>query len=327
MIIPLILKQKYMQYKPFVDEVANRVKPTLINYCERNNYAFTSRIKTLESVAEKIETGRFGSWTQIDDLFACTVIVPTLADEQKVIKYFRDVYEFVTMNKRGQAKKAPEVFRFDSTRIIFRLKRPDGLNEDDMLSIFSVCFELQVRSAFEHAWSVTTHALTYKSPTIDWKRLRLASQIKATVEQLDTLILSFDEATPYISENPWPEIGTKRLIIQSFKSLLDEGYIPSELAPKDLSRFCDNLYSLLKTNIEEKQLGNVLKILKRHLISEGADKVPRSISLLQFVTGLLIRLGLARPPQTKFYLHVTPELLSLFPELNGVENVFNYGNV
>jgi hypothetical protein len=37
--------------------------------------------------------------------------------------------------------------------------------------------------------------LVYKSSEIDWKRLRLAAQIKANVEQLDTLILAFEQTS------------------------------------------------------------------------------------------------------------------------------------
>lgn len=212
MITPLILTQKYTESRPFVSEVAERVKSTIISFCEKSKYAFTYRVKELDSLAEKIETGRFKKWSDLDDFFACTIIVPTLLEEQKVIDFIRNTFETVKINKRGQTKKPPEAFRFDSTRITCKLRKPEGV-EIVGFSIYGICFEIQIKSAFEHAWSVTTHALTYKSGVIDWKRLRLASQIKATVEQLDTLILSFEQAAPYISENPWPDIKAKKILL------------------------------------------------------------------------------------------------------------------
>lgn len=72
MIYPSILERRYLEYLPFVEQVASRVKDTIINFCEKNGYASTYRIKTIESLAEKIETGRFEKWSDLDDLFGCT---------------------------------------------------------------------------------------------------------------------------------------------------------------------------------------------------------------------------------------------------------------
>lgn len=187
MLYPSILERKYNEYIPFVKRVSETVKSTLVNFCESKGYAFTSRIKSVESLAEKIETGRFKKWSNLDDLFACTVIIPTLSHEEEVIQFCKNAFEINRTIKRGQNKKAPDVFRFDSTRIYAQIKRTQTLNVDNELSIYNIIFEIQIKSAFEHAWSVSTHDLVYKSSEIDWKKLRLAAQIKANVEQLDTL--------------------------------------------------------------------------------------------------------------------------------------------
>ena len=92
MIYPSILDRKYQEYYPFVEEVAKKVKETLLNFCENKGYAFTSRIKTVESLAEKIETGRFQKWTDLDDLFACTVIIPTLSHEDEVLEFCQNSF-------------------------------------------------------------------------------------------------------------------------------------------------------------------------------------------------------------------------------------------
>ncbi|NES18014.1 MAG: hypothetical protein F6K41_03585 [Symploca sp. SIO3E6] len=68
MIYPSILERRYQEYLPFVQEVARRVKDTILNFCENNGYAATYRIKTIESLAEKIETGRFKQWSDLDEL-------------------------------------------------------------------------------------------------------------------------------------------------------------------------------------------------------------------------------------------------------------------
>jgi len=125
MIYSSILERKYNEYIPFVKRVSETVKPTLVNFCESKGYAFTSRIKTVESLAEKIETGRFKQWSDLNDLFACTVIIPTLSHEEEVIQFCKNAFEITRTVKRGQNKKAPDIFRFDSTRIYARIKKTD----------------------------------------------------------------------------------------------------------------------------------------------------------------------------------------------------------
>ena len=189
MIYPPILDRQYQQYHPLVEEVAKRVKSTMLNFCDYKGYALTSRIKTIESLAEKIETGRFKKWSELNDLFACTVIIPSLSQEQEVIEFCQNTFNVKKIVKKGQNKKSPNTFIFDSTRIYAQLKRAEDTNLDNLLSIFDIVFEIQIKTAFEHAWAVSTHDLVYKSDEIDWKKLRLAAQIKATVEQLDTMIM------------------------------------------------------------------------------------------------------------------------------------------
>ena len=142
MIYPSILERKYDEYRPFVEEAAKKVKETLLNFSDRQGYAFISRIKSIESIAEKIETGRFKKWSEIDDLFACTIIIPTLSHEEEVISFCKNTFEIIRITKRGQNKKSPDTFRFDSTRIYTRLKQNKDIAKNT-LSIYQITFEIQ----------------------------------------------------------------------------------------------------------------------------------------------------------------------------------------
>ena len=97
MIIPPILIQKYGVYQLIINLTSEKAKETLVNYCDKNGYAFVSRIKTIESLAEKIETGRFNNWSQLDDLFACAIIIPTLSQENEVSDFCRSAFNFKRM--------------------------------------------------------------------------------------------------------------------------------------------------------------------------------------------------------------------------------------
>ncbi len=326
MIYPSILERRYQEYLPFVKVVASRVKDTMLNFCERNGYALTSRIKTIESLAEKIETGRFKQWSDLDDLFACTVIIPTLNQEQKVTQFCQNTFEISKIIRRGQNKKPPDTFRFDSTRIYAQLKRVEDANADQSLNIFNIKFEIQIKSAFEHAWAVSTHDLVYKSSEIDWKKLRLAAQIKATVEQLDTLIMAFDQVSDNIQESEDPEIKRKRQLAVATQSLFDQEKIPQELQPKDMTRFCDNLYSILDNTEKENEIQQVIKCITKKVNSTPSKQIPRSLSLLQYFFAILVENKIIiLPVRKKYYCHITEELITLYPSFFcNIDSVFQY---
>lgn len=324
MIYPSILDRKYNEYKPFLENVVKQVKETLLNFCDNKAYAFTSRIKSVESLAEKIETGRFKKWSDLDDLFACTVIIPTLSHEQKVIDFCKSTFEIISTVKRGQNKKPPDTFRFDSTRVYARLRKNYDTDRDNELSIYKIKFEIQIKSAFEHAWSVSTHDLVYKNDEIDWKRFRLAAQIKATVEQLDMLILAFDRTSEFIENNDYPEIKIKRYLATETNKLFQSGKIPDELKPKDMSRFCDNLYLLIINVGQEKNIKNIIKQITKRIQSTKINQIPRSISLFQYFVAILVSDRIIEPSTKNHYWHITKEVTDLYPSLQNISSIFEY---
>ena len=324
MIVPQQIKNLYNNDLTNINETAKKVKETLLNYCDDNKgFAFLSRIKDLNSLAEKIETGRYKRWEDIDDLFACSIIIPTLDIEDKVLEFLSDTFDQVIIKKRGQTQKSPDVFRFDSTRFIGRLKFIPELHISK-----SILFEIQIRSAFEHAWSVTTHALTYKSEKVDWKLLRLAAQLKASVEQLDSLILGFTESASHLTEHRFLEIETKNDILQFFKIRIESNKIPEELSPENWSRFSENFYSLMrsaKTNYNEQLEAFIHRgfmIIDNEINQMANEKFPRSLSLLQFLIGILKENNFLPDNLRKYNALITIELKSLYPKVATIGTVF-----
>ena len=325
MIYPPILDRQYQQYHPLVEQVAKRVKSTMLNFCDHKGYALTSRIKTIESLAEKIETGRFKKWSELNDLFACTVIIPSLSQEQEVIEFCQNTFNRKKIVKRGQNKKSPDTFIFDSTRIYAQLRRAEDTDLDNLLSIFDIVFEIQIKSAFEHAWAVSTHDLVYKGSKVDWKRVRLAAQIKATVEQLDTVIMAFDQIAPTMQDNDYPEIKRKCQIAVATQELFAQQKIPQELQPKDITRFCDNLYGVIVSANKEDKVQDVIKSIRKKVNSTPSRQIPRSISLLQYFLAILVEEEIIVLPLEKHCFHITEELIALYPIFrDSVNSIFQY---
>lgn len=335
MIIARSIEEQYVNIIELVKIVDSKVKASIVSYCENKGYLFEGRIKTLESVAEKIESGRYKNWQKIDDLYACTIVVPLLSDEDTVIDFLRSTFTKKRLLKRVSVPKSPDVFRFDSTRFVGHLKMPPGLDVVQGLSIYDIHFEVQIKSVFEYAWSKTTHALAYKSDRVDWKRLRLAAQLKATVEQLDMLILGFDNAKDLVGEGSWPSIQDKQDIQGFFARNVESGLIPSEVIPKDWSRFSDNVYRVLQGLQGErpgfqysKRLTNLtssLEVIQTYITRFSADKFPRSISLFQVVVGTLLPLNGFNSED--YFVAITDEVEALFPNAAGIEHKFSIKSV
>lgn len=327
MIIPREIRQKYSEHEGHLQIVAQRVRETLQAFCIKEGFVFDGRPKSLESLAEKIETGRFRSWTELDDLYACTVAVPLPVDEDIVIEYLESAFKLVAIKKRLGARKAPNVFRFDSTRFIGQLLAPAGLGEAEI--IYAIRFEVQVKTLFELAWAKTTHALAYKSPRVDWRALRLAAALKASVEQMDLLLSDFQNAMKCIGEAPWREIDKKHSVQEFFLQVQPK--VPTEVWPKDLSRFIDNCYSLfeiLQDAQQRKQRDRKLDIYQdafaqifEFIEQQPGDRFPRSISIFQVVFGVLTKIY-ELPSDEEVWFPITSEMESLFPHVGTIQRRF-----
>ena len=326
MIVPNDVRRLFEEAAPYVLELSKRVKETVFSYCMNHGFAFSARSKSIESVAEKIETGRFKRWDEIDDLFACTVVIPTLREELMVLDFLKRVFDTIRVRGRNDSRKAPDVFRFESTRYIGRLRSPEPALSRERL--FLIPFEVQIRSAFEHAWSTTTHALVYKSTSVDWKRERLAAQLKAAVEQLDSLILMFEETVEGIVPRDWPDITARRLIAEYYTEQIGSGRIPKEIAPKDLSRFAENLWGLLRAQYRarddeiEQYANQAINVLRSEIEATPGELIPRSISLFQYSLGILAKGHIIGDKLHRFYPLLTPELIALYPEVDRIRDRF-----
>lgn len=321
MIISSSIQNQFKNTEAYLDVLAKNVRNIVFNYCSKNNFAFIDRIKTIESLAEKIETGRYSKWADLDDFYAATIIIPSLNYETEIIGFLRKMFHEVELRKRGQTKKAPDVFRFDSTRFIGKLKQ---VGEPTPIS--NINFEIQIKTAFEHAWSVATHSMVYKTNNIDWKLLRIAAQLKSSVEQLDMIVSGSKQLHSFVTEHEWPEIKLKKYFLDNTNEFLRNVNVPSELKPKDSSRLAENFYSFFQPLISGskspyKGISRIFKAAAEKANLLGKEKFPRSISLMQYFIGISSELGYL-PTNPKYTPLVTTELETLFPKSKDFESKF-----
>jgi ppGpp synthetase/RelA/SpoT-type nucleotidyltranferase len=323
MIVPEELRRLWTDLELPLSTLRVRVRDSLSALCEPENFPLSGRIKAVESVAEKIESGRYQRLSDIEDFVAFTVIVPTRQHVAAVLAYCRDVFDVAAVKQRSEYTKPPESFWFDSMRIQCKLRPVPGAGDTGAPAIHSYYFEIQVRTAFEHAWSTATHDLAYKTDKVDWRRLRLSWQLKATVELLDASIGAYESLSDQVPPAKWPDLDAKALISAGLGNLFDEGIVPRELYPRDMSRLCDNVVDLASSIRPRVSTERCFQIFESRIRSGDLDPIPRSISLYQLFVASLCQSELEISRLTR-PCHITDALLTLFPSTRQLAPVFSY---
>ncbi|MBQ8635416.1 hypothetical protein IJ425_04615 [bacterium] len=235
-----------------------------------NFYLYESRIKTLESFALKIETGR----NALEDFFACRFIVIKKDDIEKIKNDLQknniDIIESRPRDIR-ETSKLPENFSFDELRLYVKFNQPTNAPQKEFLNSI---FEIQIMTLYSFVWAQTTHDLIYKGNDISWGKARIAYQIKALLEQaqyaIDTIEKTDDK---YFPKNESYE--KQKTLIQCIKTNWDEA-----LLPKDLNRLSSNILKLVKnlnSNLDEMQ--DVLNMQ----IQDDNGLVPTNITPYQYI--------------------------------------------
>lgn len=319
--IPQVLSQKIINAEPLLVALKKSVADTLTAFADTRNFPLSGRIKTAESVAEKIEMGRYLRFSEIDDLVAFNLIIPSAAYEQEVISFCKSSFEVVFVRSKTETRKAPDVFRFDSTRIVAKARRPPDLVGHTGPAIYDYLFEIQVRTAFEHAWSVATHDLVYKASSIDWKRVRLAAQLKATSEGLDAAVAAFDHLAMNINESPWERVSDQTEVSKFVSLAFENSRLPPTLRPASISRFSENFWALITSIQPRLSITDALRIINEQMTQ--TESMPMSLSLYQLFLGMLCR-DVRVTDTRNIHCHVTAELVALFPETARLNAVFDY---
>jgi ppGpp synthetase/RelA/SpoT-type nucleotidyltranferase len=319
--VPQAVATAFQAAETTVVALESHVKGTLASFAEQRDYLFRSRRKKVESLAEKLESGRYAAWSDLDDLFACTIVVPTASHEDGVIEFLDAVFDPVDIRRRNSTKKPPDVFRFDSTRYIGRVRQQVGLALTPGIS--DISFEVQIPTIFEHAWSVVTHDLVYKSGLFDWRAARLASQLKAGVEQTELIIAAFEANMDFVPQSSHPETDAKVLVATTFSELMAEGAISKNLEPQSWSRFAENVFALASSAIGWRKAAGLAHTWVPQLAdaAKATDNITdlAAGSLFQVVVGCVARGTVPDFNLDKFVIVDSSEL----HDLHGVTDIPN----
>ena len=246
--VPRSVRDLYSELLPTYERLKRLVDELMVSK-KVSRWHYEGRLKSEESFALKLETGRVKVPVMLEDFFACTIVVENharIADAETLVCECFDIHER-RPRKAESTHLAPYSFDFDDLRLYVKWKdepaqRPTGLH--------GRMFEVQVKTFLQHAWSIATHDLVYKTDDVAWATNRIAFQVKAMLENAE---LSIGEARRLtdasLLNRSDRDSDQQRKIIEEIKTR----WKPEQL-PKDLRRLAKNISDmsrLLKVQITD----------------------------------------------------------------------------
>jgi hypothetical protein len=226
---------------------------------------YLSRLKEPESFALKVETGRCPDPKDMEDFFACTIVVENLGSMAKAESLVRRTFTFRERRPEQDAytTKPSDSFRFDDTRLYVAWRddprvRPTGMD--------GMAFEVQIKTFLAHAWAIATHDLTYKTKERSWPKERIAFQVKAMLEHAEVSIQEAQKLAKSTSLKKTDKLCTR--ITQTIH-LLEELFPPTAL-PNDRKRLAENVDMLIRS--ADIDLGTLREVLdKETKLGKGTE--------------------------------------------------------
>lgn len=251
------------RYERLSQEIKDKLKPQV----EERGWFFLSRVKKLESFALKIETGWVADPAKLEDFFACTIVVPTISQISQAEDLIRSYYDFGYRRPESDeiTKKTASSFVFDDLRLYMK-RRPLASGKEPDLN--NLVFEVQVKTILQHAWSIATHDLIYKSDSVRWSRERIAFQVKAMLEHAEIAI----EGANLLADTS--AVAKMDIKTSSIIKIIEkvEQFWSQEQRPQDIKRLAEILFNLLRVcDFNE----------------EAGDKFEESINAEKTRTGLI----------------------------------------
>jgi hypothetical protein len=137
----------------------------------------------------------------------------------------------------NQTHKQSNAFPFDDLRLYVTLPENPAVPPNDLLKIV---FEVQTKTFLQHAWSIATHDLLYKTDDANWSKERIAYQIKAMLEHAE---ISIQEAEILAACTALTMEDRRTTAIKKGIAIVKSQWNKDEL-PDDVRRLATNIATL-----------------------------------------------------------------------------------
>jgi ppGpp synthetase/RelA/SpoT-type nucleotidyltranferase len=293
-------------YEPFSQELkalGEYVKPRLSKIASQSKGTFDERIKTPESLIIKAEqAGAKKPFLEFDDLYACSIVVPSTVLVGRVLEEVAGEFEIVE-NRRKLLP--PEKFAYDDVNLTLRIKKEENLKN----KFAQIKFELQIKTLLQQAWGSANHDLIYKGKKKSWGLVRVSSQIRALLEMADAVLTKLEQSAENLQRNQlYEEYELRNQIVD----LLAANWANDRL-PEGVFRLAEVIESYLKlteTGLEElkQRLGEGSG---RLYVQTGSLTPSQAIFIVLFLKDE--KKALAALEESKLPIYVSQEMLEICP--------------
>ena len=278
--IPASIRRLHTEQEPLGERLKAKVDERLRS-AKHSSWHYESRLKSMESFAQKVESGRVENPSAMEDFFACTLVVRNFAELAEAEKLVASEFKLIERRPgtNSETHKRPEAFPFDDVRLYV------DWNDDDRLpptGLHGRRFEIQVKTFLQHAWGIATHDLIYKTAEPDWGTQRIAYQVKAVLEHAET---SIQEArllsrAPSLCKTTNQSRRTGEFV-QVIRQTWDLRHLPG-----DVRRLAENVADLCKAiSLGADELGAILE----EETNDGRGASTRNLSPFAIVVDSLLR--------------------------------------
>jgi ppGpp synthetase/RelA/SpoT-type nucleotidyltranferase len=221
---------------------------------------FEGRVKQVESFALKIESGRIRKPEALEDFYACTLVVRNAPEIPEAERRIRERFTILERRPRKDVdtRKRPEQFPFDDLRLYAQLQENPSLPKTDL---HEIRFEVQIKTFLQHAWSIATHDLIYKTDDVQWSKARIAYQIKAMLEHAELSIGQAEQLSNGALVNQ-SDAATRELqeIIAIFRQRWEVGRLPA-----DIKRLAENVQQVAwRLDLKPARIAEILDVEEKN---------------------------------------------------------------
>jgi len=288
-----------------VDQTLGNIAVSLhINYIE-------ARIKPEESFIAKLEKeGCKNPALEVGDLLACRLITKSNSNLCEIIDKLREVFN---IEYRSDRSYRPDQFIYDDIQLILSFKDNPLISNKEILG---KKFELQIRTGLQDALAEVIRGETYKTDMLTWQKERMASELRANLELMDSILSDFITASRMQEEKDYKPFQQRNEIIKLLKDVWENEKLPSDL--RRASIIIEEYLRLAGVNIEE--LSTILRLEKYKSIVEST-----SITTTQRILIILFlekEKFLDKVKNKNRCLLVTDEMIDICPQLRKIEPVY-----
>lgn len=262
-------KQNHEIYKSFCSYLEGQIKE-ILKTKEISYYELSFRIKTLDSILEKIERNSLSveSISNIHDLIGFRIIALFKRDVALICDIIRQNFQIVwEEDKAGQ--KPDDTFGYLSVHFQISVQQ-NWLHSPTTHKYAGLEAELQVRTFSQHVWAASSHLLQYKKEssipyTMRRNINRLAAVLEIVDDELESILNAREAYQLSLKENSCSEERVnQRLDSLLLEHILDEVFSGENKGDKE--PYDDLLEELFFCGV------NTGEYLKR-LLSDEANKI------------------------------------------------------